>query len=62
MSKAIIAASEDEVAKEMAKAAEEVDRDLSPGEDDVGNDLEAETKVGGVSRETHSQWSNATLA
>jgi len=61
VSKVVIATSEDEVAKEMGKAVDEADEDSSQGEDDVGDNSEVETEVGGISHETQSQWSNVTL-
>jgi len=35
---------------------------MSQGEDEAEEDSKVEMEVGGVSRETHSQWSNVTLA
>jgi len=54
MSKAIIDASEDEVAEEMAQAADDTEEIVSHGEDEVETS-DAETDVGGVSRATHAQ-------
>ena len=49
VSKAVIAVSEDEVAKEMGKVVDEVDEDLgqdgSQGEEDTGSESKAETEL-----------------
>ena len=58
----LIAALEDEVAEEMDKAANEVDKDSSQGKDNAGDDSEMEMEVGSVSREMQGQWLNMTLA
>jgi len=62
VSKVIINASEDEVAKEMAQAADETEEVVSQGKDEAEEISKAETEVGSISCATHSQWSNVTLA
>jgi len=61
VSKVIIDASEDEVAEEMAQAADDTEEITSHGEDEAETS-DVETEVSGVSHATHTQWLNATLA
>ena len=58
----MITTSEDEVAEEMDKVANEADEDLSQGEDNAGDDSEVEMEVSGVSCKMQGQWSNTMLA